>query len=121
MSIHLRHSEVESGQRWDSAAKSPGENKIKMHEFIHNNAPAGFTYISIIRHCVVTLELEFELNLLSLGCYVAQGGILTVDCNLNLALIRRSHSVVGDAFVVLGLLPFNLCDVEELPLAHQPI
>lgn len=79
---------------------SPGENKIEMHKFIHNNAPTGFTCISIIHHCAITL-----------GCYVAQRGVLTVDCNLNLALIRRSHSIVGDAFVVLGLLPLNLYDV----------
>lgn len=92
-----------------------------MHEFIHNNSPTGFTYISIKRHCAITLKLQFEVNLLSLGCYVAQRGILTVDCNLNLALIRWGDSIVGDAFVVLGLLPFNLCDVEELPLTHQPI
>lgn len=51
----------------------------------------------------------------------AQRGILTVDCDLDLALVGRSNSIVRDALVVLGLLPFNLCDVEELPLTHQPI
>lgn len=60
-------------------------------------------------------------ELLVPGCNVSQRQILTVDCNLNLALIGRSHSIVGDAFVVLSLLPFNLCDVQELPLTHQPI
>lgn len=50
-----------------------------------------------------------------------QRGVLTVDRDLDLALIRRSHSIVGDAFIVLGLLPLNLCDVEELPFTHQPI
>lgn len=60
-------------------------------------------------------------ELLGPGCNVSQRQILTVDCNLNLALIGRSHSVVGDAFVVLSLLPFNLRDVQELPLTHQPV
>lgn len=37
--------------------------------------------------------------------------MLTVDRDLDFALIGRSHSVVGDAFVVLGLLPLDLRDV----------
>lgn len=47
--------------------------------------------------------------------------MLTVDGDLDLALIGGSHSVVGDAFVVLGLLPLDLRDVQELTVAHQPV
>lgn len=61
------------------------------------------------------------VELSPLGCCVAQEAILTVDRDFDLALIGRSHSIVGDAFVVLGLLPLNLRDVQELPLTHQPV
>lgn len=47
--------------------------------------------------------------------------MLTVDGDLDLALVGRRHSVVGDALVVLGLLPLNLRDVQELPFAHQAV
>lgn len=45
-------------------------------------------------------------------------GGLTIDCDLDFALICGGHSIVGDAFVVLGLLPLDFCDVQELPVTH---
>lgn len=49
------------------------------------------------------------------------GGILTVDCDYDLTLVRRGHTIVGDTFVVLRLLPCDLCDLQELPLTQRPI
>lgn len=46
--------------------------------------------------------------------------VLTVYSNSDLLLVRGSHTIVGDAFIVLGLLPLDLCDVQELPLSHHP-
>lgn len=45
------------------------------------------------------------------------GDILTVDGDLDLALVGLGHSVVGDALIVLPLLPLDLCDVDVLPFA----
>lgn len=46
---------------------------------------------------------------------------LTVDGDLDLPLVWWSYSIVGDAFIVLRLLPFDLCDIQELSFTHQPI
>lgn len=73
-------------------------------------------YNIYIHHCAITLKIQCELNY-----HHWERGTLTVDRDLDFALIGRSHSIVGDAFVVLGLLPLDLCDVKELPFTHQPI
>lgn len=122
ISIHLPspRSRVRSARGCKQGGKPPVENKIKMYEFIHNNAFKVFTYIINASLCY-NMGGPVWLELSPLGCCVAHRGLLTVDRDFDLALIRRSHSIVGNAFVVLGLLPLNLCDVQELPLTHQPI
>lgn len=37
--------------------------------------------------------------------------VLTVYRDSDLLLVRWSHTVVGDAFIVLSLLPLDLCDI----------
>ena len=78
---------------------------MRINEFIHNNASTVFTYTTDTSLFWVGVELSPP------GRRVVRSEILTVDRDLDLALIGRSHAVVGDAFVVLGLLPLDLGDV----------
>lgn len=44
-------------------------------------------------------------------CVQHTEGVLTVNRDFDLALVGRRHTVVGDAFIVLSLLPLDLRDV----------
>lgn len=97
--------EVESGQPGvgRKVEKPPWRTKLRcMNSYIIMHLQ--YLHIPLIHHCAITWVWA-ELSPLGY-C-----GTLTVDSDLDFALVRRSHSVVGDAFIVLGLLPLDLCDV----------
>lgn len=118
ISIRLRKGEVQAG-RPRSPVEYPRE-KTKLG-FMNSGVimhPRIYMYINNTSSCC-NRGGPVRVEVLAPGRFAAQGeGVLTVDCNLNLALVGRGHSVVGDALVVLRLLPLNLRDVQELPLAH---
>lgn len=62
------------------------------------------------------------VSTISLGCEcVFLTTRLTVDCDLDTACVWRRHTVVGDAFKFLCLMPLDFCDFQKFALIQETI